>query len=205
MESRARHYETDLIIEATGRIPNLSILDGSHGNVEHTPRGVTVNAHLQSVSNPRVYAIGDCAASGAMLAPVADEEGKVAAHNILGTTPRPVDYSVVPSAVFTIPTLATVGLTESEASQQGLDFRVKTGSSSGWPSSKRIGEKHAGYKILISNTDDTIIGAHLARHNASEVINIFALAIKYGIKATDLAEFLWAYPTYTSDLKSMVR
>ena len=66
-------------------------------------------------------------------------------------------------------------------------------------------QQHAGYKVLISSADNTIIGAHLARHNASEVINIFALAIKFGIKAGELAEFLWAYPTYTSDLKYMVR
>ena len=198
-------YEADLIIEATGRVANLSVLDGDHANVDHSPRGVTVNANLQSISNPQVYAIGDCAASGAMLAPIADEEGKTAARNILGPNPSPVDYSVVPSAVFTLPNLATVGLTESEAKEQGYDFRTNAGTTVGWPSSKRIGERHSGYKILISNNDDTIIGAHLVRHNASEVINIFALAIKHGIKAHDLSEFPWAYPTYSSDLKYMVR
>ena len=200
-----KRYVADLIIEATGRAPNLSVLDGGHGNVDHTHRGVTVNDHLQSVSNPNVYAIGDCADSGAMLATIADEEGKAAARNILGKDPGPVDFSVVPSAVFTIPNLASVGLTESQAKDAGLDFRVKNGTTTGWPSSKRIGEKHAGYKVLIDNSDDSIIGAHLARHNASEVINIFALAIKFGIKAPSLAEFLWAYPTYTSDLKYMVK
>lgn len=198
-------YDADLVIEAIGRVPNLSVLDGGHGNVDHTPRGVTVNDTLQSVSNPRVYAIGDCADSGAMLAPVADEQGKVAARNILTGDPQPMDYSVVPSSVFTIPNLATVGLTEAQAKEQGIDFRVNTGSTAGWPSSKRIGEKHGGYKVLVNNADDTIVGAHLARHNASEVINIFALAIKFGITAADLGEFLWTYPTYTSDLKYMVR
>ena len=59
--------------------------------------------------------------------------------------------------------------------------------------------------MLIDNKDNTILGAHLARHNAAEVINIFALAIKHSIKAADLGEFLWAYPTYTSDLKYMVK
>ncbi len=198
-------YEADLIIEATGRVANLSALDGNLGNVDHTPRGVTVNEFLQSVSNPEVYAIGDCAASGAMLAPVADEEGKTAARNILDPKSSPIDYSVVPSAVFTIPNMGAVGLTESQAKNQGIDFRVNTGTTTGWPSSKRIGEKHGGYKVLISNADDRIVGAHFARHNSSEVINTFALAIKHDIKAKDLAEFPWAYPTYTSDLKYMVR
>ncbi len=199
------HYETDLIIEATGRVPNLTVLEGDHGNVDHSPRGITVNERLQSVSNPRVYAIGDCAASGAMLAPVADEQGKAVARNILGSDPGPIVNPVVPSAVFTIPILAAVGLTESLARDRNLDFRVVTGATTDWPSSKRIGEKHAGFKVLINNIDDSIVGAHLVRHNASEVINIFALAMQFGIKARDLSEFPWAYPTYTSDLKYMVR
>ena len=59
--------------------------------------------------------------------------------------------------------------------------------------------------MLISKQDGVIVGAHLARHNAAEVINIFALAMKHGIKASALSEFLWAYPTYSSDLKTMVR
>jgi len=70
---------------------------------------------------------------------------------------------------------------------------------------ERIGEKYGGYKVLVSNVDDTILGAHIARHAASEVINTFALAIRHGIRAGELSEFLWAYPTYTSDLKYMVR
>jgi glutathione reductase (NADPH) len=198
-------YEADLIIEATGRTPNLSLLEGNRGGVDSSPKGVAVNGYLQSVSNPHIYAIGDCAASGTQLATVADEEGKIAAQNILNGNTKKVDYSVLPSAVFTIPNLASVGLTEDEAKQKGIDFRVNHGTTTGMPSSKRIGENHSGYKILINKTDDTIIGAHLARHNAGEVINVFGLAIKFQIKASELAEFMWAYPTYTSDLKYMVK
>ncbi len=69
----------------------------------------------------------------------------------------------------------------------------------------RIGEKHSAYNVLIDNKTDLIIGAHLARHNGAESINILALAMKFNIKAADLAEFMWAYPTYVSDLKYMVK
>ncbi len=62
--------EADLAIEAIGRLPNLSVLEGDKGNVAHSRKGVEVNEFLQSVSNPRVFAIGDCAASGPALAPV---------------------------------------------------------------------------------------------------------------------------------------
>lgn len=198
-------YKTDFIVEATGRVPNLSVLDGDHGGVEKSARGIQVNSFMQSTTNPRVYATGDCAASAYMLATVADEEGKTAAKNILEGNVKTVDYSVIPSAVFTIPSIGSVGLTEAQATAKGLSFRVNQGSTTGWPSAKRIGEKHGAYKILIDNKNDEIIGAHLARHNASEAINTLALAIRFHIKAADLAEFMWAYPTITSDLKYMVK
>ena len=164
-----------------------------------------MNEFMQSVSNPRVYAIGDCAATAFMLATVADEEGKTAAKNILDGNVKSVDYSLIPSAVFTIPSIGSVGMTEEQANNQDLDFRVNRGTTADWPSSKRIGEKHSGYKVLIDNQTDEILGAHIARHNASEAINTLALAMKYHIKAADLADFMWAYPTITSDLKYMVK
>jgi len=74
-----------------------------------------------------------------------------------------------------------------------------------WPSSKRIGEEHGTYKILIDNQTNEILGAHIARHNSCEAINVLALAMKHKIKAPELAEFMWAYPTITSDLKYMVK
>lgn len=198
-------YEADLVIEATGRIPNVSVLEGGHGNVEHSKKGIAVNGFMQSVSNPRVYAIGDCTAGSMMLAPVGDAEGKTAARNILEGNVMEMDNSVIPSAVFTIPSIGSVGLTEEKAREKGLDFRVNKGTTTGWPSSKRIGEKHSAYKILIDNGSGEILGAHIARHNASEAINVLALAMKYHIKAADLADFMWAYPTITSDLKYMVK
>lgn len=203
--SAGNHYETDLVIEATGRVPNTSVLESNLSNVESSSRGIVVNEFMQSVSNPKVYAIGDCAATAFMLATVADEEGKTAAHNILNGNEKSVDYDVIPSAVFTIPSIGSVGLTEAQAKAQDLDFRVNQGTTMNWPSSKRIGENHSGYKILIDNQSNEIVGAHLARHNASECINILALAMKYKIKAQELAEFMWAYPTLTSDLKYMVK
>ncbi|WP_136809001.1 dihydrolipoyl dehydrogenase family protein [Desulfosediminicola flagellatus] len=196
---------TDLIIEATGRIPNLSVLDGEKGNVSFSSKGVIVNDFLQSTTNPKVYAIGDCAATPYMLAPVADKEGQTVVQNIVNGNSTTIDYSEIPSAVFTIPNIGSVGLTEEQAKENGLDIRVNQGTTTQWPSSKRIGEEHASYKVIIDNSTDLIVGAHIARHNSSEVINVFALAIKFKITAKNLADFMWAYPTYTSDLKYMVK
>jgi len=198
-------YEADLIIEGIGRVPNLSVLKGGYGKVDSSSRGVIVNEFLQSDSNPRVYAVGDCAATDFMLAPVADEEGKTAARNILEGNIKKIDYSVIPSVLFTIPAIGSVGLTEEQAKKQELDYCVNQGTTTQWPSSKRIGEEHGAYKILIDNQSNEILGAHIARYNSSETINVLALAMKHKIKASELAEFMWAYPTITSDLKYMVK
>jgi glutathione reductase (NADPH) len=199
-----RVVETDYIVSAIGRVANLSVLEGNAGNGDCGPNGVAVNEFLQSTSNPSIYAVGDCADRGKMLATVADDQGKIAARNILEGNSVKADHRVVPSAVFTIPNLASVGLTEQQASEQGLDFRINKGSTAGWPSSKRIGETQGTYKVLIDNKTGLLLGAHLARHNAADVINVFGLAIAHDIPAKQLAEFLWAYPTYVSDIKYMV-
>lgn len=197
-------YETDYIVVATGRVPNVSVLKGGAGNVEHGMHGIAVNGFLQSVTNPAVYAIGDCSDAGIMLATVADDHGKIVAKNIAGGNKVAVDHGKIATSVFTIPSMAGVGLTEQEASAAGHDFRINAGTTTGWPSSLRIGEEHGAYKVIIDNKTGLLLGAHLVRHNAAEVINTFALAIAHDIPTGTLANFLWAYPTSTSDLKRMV-
>ena len=70
--------------------------------------------------------------------------------------------------------------------------------------SRRIGQKHAFYKVLIEDGTGRILGAHLLGHNAAEAINIFALAMKFGLTTRDLKKVLWAYPTHISDVKYML-
>jgi glutathione reductase (NADPH) len=106
--------------------------------------------------------------------------------------------------VFTQPPLAQVGLMEDEAGTSGLRFRINRGSMSAWPSSRRIGQKHACYKVILGEEDGRILGAHLFGYNAGEAINIFALAMKFGLSNQDLKKVLWAYPTSVSDLKYMI-
>jgi glutathione reductase (NADPH) len=159
---------------------------------------------MQSVSNPSVYAIGDAAATPFRLSTTADLEGEVAAQNICHGNVMETDYRVVPSVVFSYPPLASVGMGEAEARATGKVISVKTGDMVDWPSSKRIGQTHAGYKVIIDNKDHYILGAHLLGHNAEEVINVFALAMRFRLKIDDLKQMLWSYPTYVSDVKYMI-
>lgn len=199
-----RSYQADLVIEATGRVPELGILDGDGHGVKSGPNGVVVNEYLQSVSNPRVYAIGDVADTGYQLASTADRSGLVAAENILNGNSMPFASSVVARSLFTFPNLARVGMTENEARARGIDFRILRGSTCEWPSSLRIGEQHSFYKILVENGTGRILGADIVRHLASEVINTLALAIRHRLTVRDLKSVLWAYPTMTSDLNQML-
>jgi glutathione reductase (NADPH) len=197
-------FQSDLIVNGTGRVPELDGLDLDAGGVTREARGVTVNEFLQSVSNPRVYAIGDACASPYQLSTVADMQGEVAAENIIRGNLANPDYRGVPSVAFAQPPLAGVGMTEEQAIKSGEKFRINRGAMGDWPSSRRIGQRHAYYKVLIQEGTGLILGAHLFGHNAGEVINIFALAIKFGLSNADLKKVLWAYPTHVSDLKYMI-
>jgi len=197
--------EVDLVVHGAGRIPQLSELALDAANVAHGSEGVTVAGHLQSTTNPSVYAAGDAADTpGAPLTPVAVSEGKVAASNMLkGTTTTP-DYAGVPTAVFTIPELVRVGLLEDEAAEAGIDVDVRYNDTSGWYSNYRIGETTAATKILIDTTNDTIVGAHMLGPEYGELINVFSLAIKLGLTTRQLKSMTAAYPTVGSDLGSML-
>ena len=106
--------------------------------------------------------------------------------------------------VFAIPPLAAVGLTESEARKQALKFQVKKEMTSTWYSSRRIAEKYSGFKVLVEEGTDPIAGAHLLGSEAEEVINLFGLAMRSGIRAADLKHMVYAYPTRGSDVPYML-
>ena len=200
----AQVVEADLVVNCTGRVADLDALDLEAGGVTRSPAGIAVNEFLQSIGNPRVYAIGDACGAGPQLATVADMEAAIAAENILNGNRLIPDYHDVPSVVFTQPPLAQVGMKEEEAGASGIRFRVNRGSMSAWPSSLRIGQEHAFYKVILEEESGRILGAHLFGHNAGEAINIFAMAIKFGLSSQDLKKMLWAYPTNVSDLKYMI-
>jgi glutathione reductase (NADPH) len=200
-----RTFEADMVVHAAGREPEIDDLNLDAAGVEWDRRGVKVNEFLQSMSNPAVYAAGDAAASGGLpLTPVAGYEGMIVAVNLLKGNHQKPNYLGIPTVVFTIPPLASVGPSEREARQQGLKFRVKKEMTSSWYSSRRVGEAYSGFKVLVEEGTDRMLGAHLLGGQAEEVINLFAVAIRSGMRATDLKHMLFAYPTHGSDVPYML-
>ena len=195
----------DIVVHGAGRVPDLDDLDLEAACVERTARGVKVNEFLQSVSNPSVYGAGDAADTpGPPLTPVAGYEGRIVGANLLEGNRWKADYSAVPSVVFAIPPLASVGFQEDEAREAGLKFRVIHQDTAGWYSSRRVAEECSGFKMLVEEPGEKILGAHLLGPQADELINLFALAIRKGLRATDLKETLFAYPTHASDVAYML-
>jgi len=197
--------ETDLVVHGAGRVAELADLGLDAAGVEWGEHGIRVTDHLQSTTNKAVWAAGDSAdTEGMPLTPVAVSEAKVAASNMIkGTTMTP-DYAGIPTAVFTIPELTRVGKLESEARAAGIDLAVRYSDTSGWYSNYRIGETTAAAKILIDQSNDQIVGAHLLGPEYGELVNTLGLAIKLGLTTRQLKSATAAYPTVGSDLGSML-
>jgi glutathione reductase (NADPH) len=126
------------------------------------------------------------------------------ASNLLKGNHRTPNYAGIPSVVFTTPPLAGVGLTQEAARTEGLRFATHHGDTSDWYSSRRVALRHTGFKTLVEEGTGRILGAHLLGLHAEEVINLFGLAIRTGIRASDLKHMVFAYPTSASDLGSML-
>jgi glutathione reductase (NADPH) len=199
-----RRFETDLAVHSAGRVPEIDDLDLDAAGVKREKRGVTVNEFLQSVSNPAVYAGGDAAASGPPLTPKADHDVAVLVTNLLEGNRRTPDYAGIASAVFSVPPLASAGLTEAAARAAGRRFRTRWQETSAWFNTRRVGETTSAFKVLVEEETDRILGAHLLGPGADETINLFSVAIRLGIRASDLRQVLFAYPTRGSDIRFML-
>ena len=117
-------FETDLVVHAAGRAPDLDALDLDTAGVARRNGRLDLDEHLRSRTNPHVYAAGDAASRGPQLTPIAALDARVVTANMLGLNEATPDYAVAPSAVFTIPPLARVGLLEEEARRLHPRIRV---------------------------------------------------------------------------------
>jgi glutathione reductase (NADPH) len=197
-------FEGGLVLHAAGRRPDFEALGVEAGGIALEHGKLQLNEYLQSVSNPAVYAAGDAAQKGPPLTPVSTLDAKVAAANILQGNHEQADYRAVPSVAFTIPPIASVGLDEDEAREQKIRFRIHCQQAQDWYTARQSAQPVYGFKILVDEDSDCLVGAHLVGPHADELINLFALAIRHKLKAADLKETLFAYPTAASDIGSML-
>ena len=195
---------SDRVVNGAGRIANVEHLDLDAGGVQHDGFRISVDAHLRSTSNPAVYACGDVLSGPPQLSPIATYEGRIVGANVVEGPKYKPDYASLPSAVYTVPALASVGLTEAQAKEKDLNTKVTVSDMEYWFSTQTYAETKAWAKVIVDEESDAILGAHMVGHAAEELINIFGLAKKHCITATALRDFIYAYPSFSSDIKHML-
>jgi dihydrolipoamide dehydrogenase len=179
------------VLVATGRIPSLCGVEAPALGLELDGRFVKVNAYLET-NLPGVYAIGDIVKSP-MLAHVATAEAETAVENIFGEKDA-MDYSAVPAAVYISPEVASVGLTEEEAKEQGLAYKVGKFPFTANGRALTLGEAQGVVKI-IAGEDGRILGAHLLGPQASELVTELTLALRWGMTAEQISHTIHAHPS----------
>ena len=198
----------DMVVHGAGRVPNLASLALDQAGVAYGRRGITTDARMRT-THPRVFAIGDCAATP-QLARVADYEASVAAANIIaainGGKPRTIDYQAVPAILFSYPQLAMVGQTEDALVRAGAPYIKSAARNLRWPTYRRIGMKHAAYKILV-DPDRHILGAHFLSDNAAGLVNAVKQAMLNGQTVDDFYDqsVMSPYPSRESDIVYMIK
>jgi glutathione reductase (NADPH) len=199
-----KSVDADWVVNGAGRVPNVDQLDLAAATVDHANGRIEIDAFLRSVSNPRVYVCGDAVPNSPQLSPIATYEGTIVGRNIVeGPVQRP-DYASVPNSVYTVPALASLGLTEKAAREKGRSISVHKTDMAEWLSARTYAEPAAWAKVIVDELSDEIVGAHLVGHSGEELINIFALAMATGITAGQIKQKVYAYPTFTSDIKNLL-
>jgi glutathione reductase (NADPH) len=198
---RASTFRAAAGVLAAGRVPDLDALQPARAGVAFGSHGITVNDHLQSLTNPYVYAAGDCADDGGKpLTPVASAQGDIVAHNLTAKEKRRFDSSGLVSIVYTIPPLATVGPSEKLARARGIDLDVHEGDTGKWYSSRSTASSDGYFRVFTDRSSGCVIGGSIFGMHAEEQINVLALAVRAKVPATVLADTLFGYPTGSSDM-----
>lgn len=193
VDGKAESIEADYVMVTVGRRPNTDELGLEVAGVEMTERGL-VKVDNQGRTNVKsIFAIGDIV-PGAALAHKASYEAKIAAEAIAGK-PVAVDYRAMPAVAFTDPELATVGLTQAEAKEQGLDVKVSKFLLGGNGRAISLDQTEGFIRLVTTKEDNVIVGAQVAGVSASDVIAELGLAVEAGMNAEDVALTIHSHPS----------
>jgi len=195
-------FETELVLAATGRRPLTANLGLENVNVELGRNGaVLVNERFQT-AEPSIYAVGDVIDRVA-LTPVALAEGQLVARALFSDDVREMDYNNIPTAVFCHPNLGTVGLTEQEALDKGLEIDVYSAKVKQLKHTLSGREELSLLKLVVNCATDRVIGAHMAGPDAGELIQGIAIALNCGATKADFDRTLGIHPTLAEEFVTM--
>lgn len=192
----------DAVLIATGRRPNTTGLGLETVGIETGPAGqIPVNDENRT-SCPSIYAVGDVT-DRVQLTPIAIREGHAFADTVFGNKPTKVDYDLIPSAVFSQPPLAAVGLTEGQARERYGNIKVY--SSDFRPMKNVFAQRHERglYKMVLDATNDRILGLHMIGPEVPEILQAAAIAVKAGLTKQDFDNTVALHPSMAEELVLM--
>jgi len=190
------------VLVCVGRTANTDIEGLEKLGIKNDKKGISVNENLQT-SIPNVYAVGDCI-GGHQLAHIAAYEGEVAVENIAGKKIQ-ADYSSVPNCIFTNPEVASVGLTEEQASQKEIAYQVSKFDFMASGMAHILDETEGFIKIIVDSNSKEVIGASIIGPKATELISVFSLAIKSKLKISQIHDTIFAHPTLSEGIGEAAR
>lgn len=190
--------QADFALISVGRVPVTAGLGLEEVGVEMDRNQIKIDDHCRT-NIDSIYAIGD-ATGKFLLAHVASEQGIVAVENIMGRDVK-MDYSVVPACVFTDPEAATVGITEKQAREQGLDYKVGSFPMRGLGKAHADGHIDGLAKVICDAKTGRVLGVHIVGSGASEMIAEAGVAIRNGLSADQVINTIHAHPTMPEALK----
>ena len=192
--------EAEQLLVATGRRPNTAGLGLEEAGVRLGKRGEILVDETLRTDDPHVYAAGDVTGQD-MFVYTAAYAGGLAAENALAGAGRVYDAAYIPRITFTDPQIASAGLTEEQARQQGYEVKVSTLPMSFVPRALAARDTRGLIKLVADAATDRLLGAHILAPEAGEVIQTAVLAIRFGITLTQLRQTMFPYLTYVEGLK----
>jgi len=197
--TNGHHIDADCIFFATGRAPNTAGLGLAHAGVTVAPGGAIPIDEAFRTNIPHIFALGDVT-DRLNLTPVATAEGHALADTLFGTNPRSVSLTNIPSAVFSIPPLATIGVHEDEA-PPGTKIFVTRFTPMRHSLSRR--PRKTLMKLLVDGETDKVIGAHMLGEDAAEIIQGIAIAIIAGATKADFDHTIGIHPTAAEEFVTL--
>lgn len=195
----AEPLNCDVVMFATGRVPNTEGLGLESAGVELDKAGaVRVDDQNRSTCES-IYAVGDVT-NRVQLTPVAIREGQAFADTVFGNTPKIMDYDCIPSAVFSHPPLAGVGLTESQARNRLGSIKVYTSDFRPMKNVLANRNERALYKLIVDEASGKVVGAHMIGPDAPEILQMAAVAVKAGLTKAQFDDCVAIHPTMAEEL-----